>query len=160
MADIAMGEKVSELRKKARESFITFEHKEGSRLVHEKDLSTILRAIGINPTEQQLANITELIKTHIEDDSALVPYDTFQQVVVPWLLHNEKALKRDHYHTIMRALLAFDPDGKGWVDSQLLKTALTTKGDMLAPDEAIKMISECADTKGRVWCEDYAMMLI
>lgn len=36
MTDIAMGEKVSELRKKARDAFITFEHKEGSRLVHEK----------------------------------------------------------------------------------------------------------------------------
>lgn len=36
MADIATGEKVSLLRKKAREAFITFEHKEGSRLVHEK----------------------------------------------------------------------------------------------------------------------------
>lgn len=56
-----------------------------------------------------------------------MPYDAFQQVVVPWLLQNEKALKRDHYHTIMRALRAFDPDGKGWVDSQLLKTSLTTK---------------------------------
>lgn len=111
----------------------------------------------------------------------MVPYDTFQQVVVPWLLQHEKALKRDHYHTIMRALRAFDPEGKGWVDSQLLKTSMTTKvnpptfmctssngiahivnlqGDMLAPDEAIKLISECADAKGRIFCEDYAMMLL
>lgn len=84
MADIATGEKVSLLRKNAREAFITFEHKEGSRLVHEKyvflvrlhrirkdacaraesgcrDLPTILRTIGINPTEQQLTSITELV---------------------------------------------------------------------------------------------------
>ena len=63
----------------------------------------------------------------MEDDTALVPYDIFQQAVVPWLLHNEKALKRDNYHTIMRALRAFDPEGKGWIDSQVLKASLTTK---------------------------------
>lgn len=34
------------------------------------------------------------------------------------------------------------------------------QGDMLAPDEAIKLISECADAKGRIFCEDYAMMLL
>lgn len=36
MTDLAVVERVSELRRKAREAFLTFEHKEGSRLVHDK----------------------------------------------------------------------------------------------------------------------------
>lgn len=43
MTDLAVVERVSEFRKKAREAFLTFEHKEGSRLVHDKYVSGRLK---------------------------------------------------------------------------------------------------------------------
>jgi hypothetical protein len=67
------------------------------------------------------------MSAQLDDETALIPCDTFQQLIVPWMIQNERALKRDNFHTIVRALKAFDPDGKGWIDSQLLKTSLTTK---------------------------------
>jgi hypothetical protein len=36
---------------------------------------------------------------------------------------------------------------------------LSVQGEALSPDEAIKMISACADSKGRVWYENTAGML-
>lgn len=33
------------------------------------------------------------------------------------------------------------------------------QGEMLQPDEAIKMVNDCADSKGRIWCEDFAALL-
>jgi hypothetical protein len=67
------------------------------------------------------------IRTQQEEDATHVPYTTFESVVVPWIVQNEKALKRADFHSLMKAFKAFDLDNKGWVDSQMLKTTLTTK---------------------------------
>lgn len=61
------------------------------------------------------------------EETTLVPLDTFLGVSVPWLMHTEKALKRDDFHRLMRAFKAFDPEGKGWVDAETLRAALMSK---------------------------------
>lgn len=56
-----------------------------------------------------------------------MPYSVFETVVVPWLMQNERALARADFHMLMRAFKAFDAEGKGWIDAQLLKTTLAAK---------------------------------
>jgi hypothetical protein len=67
------------------------------------------------------------IKAQLEEETALVPYPVFDTVVVPWLLQNERSIAKSNFHTLMRAFKAFDPEGKGWIEAQVFKTALTAK---------------------------------
>lgn len=79
-----------EARRIAREAFLVFEHKEGSKLVDEKygltvkappawpqavthlycpcrDFPTIVRSMGINPTGGQIDKLLEQVAQHIGD---------------------------------------------------------------------------------------------
>lgn len=67
------------------------------------------------------------IRAQLDEDNSLVPYSVFETVVVPWLMQNERALARPDFHMLMRAFKAFDAEGKGWIDAQLLKTTLAAK---------------------------------
>lgn len=83
------------------------------------------------------------IKAGQDEDTALVPYATFESVVVPWLVQHEKALKPAGFHALMRAFKAFDPEEKGWIDSQMLKTTLTTK--VIARPSAVQLVRTRVD---------------
>jgi len=115
-------------RRKARDVFTVFEHKENSKLIHEKDVATVVRCIGINPSEHQMMQVTELLKEGLEEGhDQLIPLERFQAVVVPWVIHNEAHLVRDDFHTLMQALRAFDPQGTGYIDGQALRTKMSTQ---------------------------------
>lgn len=49
-----------ELKTKAHDVLISFEHKEGSRMVDIKELGTIMRALGVNPTPTHISHLTEV----------------------------------------------------------------------------------------------------
>lgn len=67
------------------------------------------------------------IKAQQGDESLLVPYAVLETCVVPWLVQNEKALECAGFHTLMRAFKALDPEGKGYIDANTLKTTLSSK---------------------------------
>lgn len=55
-----------------------------------------------------------------------------------------------------RAGRAFDPEGKGWIDAEVLRSVLSSKGsEPLSADELTKMMGCAADEQGRVYYEDY-----
>lgn len=135
-----------------------------------RELPTVIRGIGINPSEQQMAEIVDLvravnstslhgtelccssadnecrlqmctrghphnlicwtrvqIKEGMREDSQLVMHERFQEVVVPWIMQHEAQLVREGFHRIMRAFRALDPERKGYIDAQVLKTTLMTQ---------------------------------
>jgi hypothetical protein len=67
------------------------------------------------------------VKAAQGDESLLVPYAVLETTFVPWLVQNEKALERAGFHTLMRAFRAFDSESKGYIDANVLKTALSSK---------------------------------
>jgi hypothetical protein len=60
--DNKLGERVTELRRQVRDLAQVVEHKEGSRLVHHRDVGTIVRGIGYNPSEDNLSQILEVVR--------------------------------------------------------------------------------------------------
>lgn len=173
MAALTKAEQLSEAKKRVKEAFIIFEHKEGSKLVDEREVPTIVRSLGINPTTTQIQVLQQRIAASLPaaDPAASVPaapatntatflaLEQCEGIIASWLIESKDNMVRDDYHTLMRALKALDPDGRGYIEAELLRSLLTTCEDGLSPEEINNMISMSADDEGRVLYQEYALKL-
>eukprot|EP00951_Prasinocladus_malaysianus_P030290 scaffold284460_cov50-Prasinocladus_malaysianus.AAC.1 len=146
-------------KKRARDAFLIFEHREGSRLVDGKEIATVIRSLGINPTGPQCDQLLEEVRN--EDGSPLITLDRFESVMAQALVEKSKTeFQRDDYHRLMRAFRAFDPEKRGWINADYLKNLMLTRGEQFTPDEVNHMLSVAVDEDtGRIYYEDYAMLL-
>eukprot|EP00879_Flechtneria_rotunda_P001766 GHRR01001930.1.p1 GENE.GHRR01001930.1~~GHRR01001930.1.p1 ORF type:complete len:165 (+),score=45.49 GHRR01001930.1:1361-1855(+) len=146
--------------KRIREAFVVFEHKEGSKLVDAKEVPTIVRTLGINPTTQQLQILRDKITAAAAPDTgSYVALENCEGIIAGWLSELKDSLVRDDYHVLMRAFRALDPESRGFIDSEHLKTVLMLCEDGLSPEEINNMISASADDQGRVMYQEYALKL-
>jgi Ca2+-binding EF-hand superfamily protein len=155
-------DQLNEAKQRVREAFITFEHREGSKLIDAKDIPTVVRCLGVNPTSPQIQMLQERITASAADTtqaSQFIALEQCETIIATWLLETKDILARDDYFTIMRAFKALDPDGKGYVDAEQLRTLLTSCDDGLTADEANSMLSVAADDQGQVMYQEYAMKL-
>lgn len=153
-------EQLGDAKKRVREAFIVFETKEGSRLANTKDISTILRALGINPTTAQVQVLLDQILPAVpSEQSSTVALEQCEDLIASWLLETKDSLVRDDYHVLMRAFKALDPDEKGYIDAEQLRAVLTTCDDALSAEECNSMISTAADDQGRILYQEYALKL-
>lgn len=153
-------EKLFELaRKKARDAFLVFEHKEGSRLVDIKEIPTVVRSMGFNPNSEQITAIVDQIHIAAPEIGTFVPLETFETVMSKYMVEQRVALYRDDYHSLLRAFRALDPEGKGYIEVETLRQALSGSGEPMTEDEMKKMVEYCVDSSGRVNYEDYAWKL-
>ncbi|KAK9808641.1 hypothetical protein WJX72_001102 [[Myrmecia] bisecta] len=149
-----------ENRRIAREAFMVFEHKEGSKMVDEKEIATVIRSMGINPSNAQIAEVQAQLKEGAEDDFNLIPLETFERVIAEFVQAKRDELARADYHLLMRAFRAFDPDKTGWIDAEVLKNLLLSKGEVFNGQEAGNMLGCAVDgDSGRIYYEDYAYVL-
>lgn len=140
--------------------FILFEHKEGSRLLDPRDVHTVVRALGVNPTAAQLGVVLDqLLLLTAESDSSLISMEHFETVVAAFLVQQEAVLYREDYSTLIRAFRTFDQEGKGWIEVETLRSVMGMKGEVMGEDELSRMVSFAGDGQGRIYYEDYAQKL-
>uniref|UniRef100_A0A383V578 EF-hand domain-containing protein n=1 Tax=Tetradesmus obliquus TaxID=3088 RepID=A0A383V578_TETOB len=70
---LTKAEQLAESKTRVREAFIIFEHKEGSKLVDAKELPTIVRSLGINPTTAQVQALQQRIAAALAPPPATPP---------------------------------------------------------------------------------------
>lgn len=146
-------------KKQAKDAFVIFEHREGSKNIDMKEVPNAIRAVGINPTQQQVKMLHEQLILLSPEDSSHCSLDHFEMIVGKFLAEQEAALFRDDYHTLLRAFRAFDTEGKGYIEAESLKASLTSKGEPFSQDEMLNMMTFAADEQGRIYYEDYAYRL-
>lgn len=153
-------EQLADAKKRVREAFIVFETKEGSRLANTKDIPTIVRSLGVNPTTAQVQVLLDQIAAAVPpEQSSTVTLEHCEGTIASWLLDTKDTLIRDDYHVLMRAFRALDPDNRGYINAEQLKAVLTTCDDALSTEEMNSMISTAADDQGRVLYQEYALKL-
>eukprot|EP00899_Mesostigma_viride_P004464 jgi/Mesvir1/14018/Mv11906-RA.1 len=146
-------------KKKIRDAFLLFEHKDKKNATDEREIPTIVRYLGLNPTSEQLERILAESKTP-ESTSGLIDYYRFEDVMVEILMHEDKAYARDNEERLMRAFRALDPDGKGYISGEHLKDLMMTKGDPFQTEEAAEFLHMAVDeATGLVYYEDIVELL-
>ncbi|KAJ9513463.1 hypothetical protein QJQ45_006026 [Haematococcus lacustris] len=147
-------EVVEAAKKRLREAAILFEHKEGSRMVDIKDIGTLVRSLGVNPTGMQInLLVDELATVNAEADNgapSLLSLKTVETVLSKFLLTSGNVI-RDDYHTLIRAFRAFDMEGNGFIEAEQMKLMLSSRGEPMTEEETAKMLSYAADENGRIY---------
>jgi Ca2+-binding EF-hand superfamily protein len=148
-------------KSRTREMLLVFEHKEGSRMVDIKEVPTLVRALGVNPSPAQLDELAQAIVAAQgpEQSGPLFPVDALEAVVATFLVDKAAELARDNYLLLLRAFKAFDPENRGYLEWDAFRDVVVGKGDALSDAEAKAMAEAAGDGTGRVFYEDYARAL-
>ena len=105
---------------------------EGDDMIPLTELGTVMRAVGHNPTPEELE---EYSREFDPDNNGLIDYDCFQALII-------RRLKRDdREEELMEAFKAFDPENLGVIKTDDFKEAFLVLNKDLSEEELELMIN-------------------
>ncbi|XP_037952322.1 neo-calmodulin-like [Teleopsis dalmanni] len=120
-----------------REAFAIFD-KDGDGTITTKELGTVMRNIGQNPSE---AELQDMINEADADGNGTIEFDEFLDMMV------QKMKANDGEHEIRRTYRVFDKDDNGFIAPAELRHVMINLGKKLDDDEVEEMMHE-ADANG------------
>mmetsp|Transcript_5517 Transcript_5517/g.12983 ORF Transcript_5517/g.12983 Transcript_5517/m.12983 type:complete len:154 (+) Transcript_5517:61-522(+) len=106
-----------------KEAFSLFD-KDGDGTISTKELGTVMRALGQNPTE---ADLQDMIKTADPDRIGRISFDSFRLVAEELVKQSEESSEQE----MMDAFHALDPENKGYISRTELQKSLFDLGSQL-----------------------------
>ena len=114
-----------------KEAFTLFD-KNGDGTILVKELGTVMRALGQNPTE---AELQDMIKEVDKDNSGTIEFNEFLTLM------QRKVTDTDTEEEIKEAFRVFDRDNDGIISAAELRHVMTTLGEKLTDEEADGLFS-------------------
>ena len=132
-ADQLTEEQIAEFK----EAFSLFD-KDGDGTITTKELGTVMRSLGQNPTE---AELQDMINEVDADGNGTIDFPEFLTMMA------RKMRDVDTEEEIKEAFLVFDKDRNGFISASELRNVMTNLGEKLTDEEVDEMIKE-ADMDG------------
>ncbi|KIX95728.1 uncharacterized protein Z520_08435 [Fonsecaea multimorphosa CBS 102226] len=140
MADSLTEEQVSEFK----EAFSLFD-KDGDGQITTKELGTVMRSLGQNPSESELQDMINEVDA---DNNGTIDFPEFLTMMA------RKMKDTDSEEEIREAFKVFDRDNNGFISAAELRHVMTSIGEKLTDDEVDEMIREAdQDGDGRIDCK-------
>ncbi|KAG4266989.1 calmodulin [Fusarium proliferatum] len=137
MADSLTEEQVSEFK----EAFSLFD-KDGDGQITTKELGTVMRSLGQNPSESELQDMINEVDA---DNNGTIDFPEFLTMMA------RKMKDTDSEEEIREAFKVFDRDNNGFISAAELRHVMTSIGEKLTDDEVDEMIREAdQDGDGRI----------
>merc|ERR1712224_329284 len=133
MADQLTEEQIAEFK----EAFSLFD-KDGDGTITTKELGTVMRSLGQNPTEAELQDMVNEVDA---DGNGSIDFPEFLS------LQARKMKDTDTEEEIIEAFKVFDRDGNGLISAAELRHVMCNLGEKLTDEEIDEMIRE-ADVDG------------
>lgn len=133
LADQLTEEQIAEFK----EAFSLFD-KDGDGTITTKELGTVMRSLGQNPTE---AELQDMINEVDADGNGTIDFPEFLTMMA------RKMKDTDSEEEIREAFRVFDKDGNGFISAAELRHVMTNLGEKLTDEEVDEMIRE-ADIDG------------
>ncbi|XP_028934248.1 calmodulin-like protein 3 [Ornithorhynchus anatinus] len=147
MTDQLSEEQIAEFK----EAFSLFD-KDADGTITTKELGTVMRSLGQNPTEAELQDMINEIDA---DGNGTVDFPEFLGMMA------RKMKDTDSEEEIREAFRVFDKDGNGYVSAAELRHVMTRLGEKLTDEEVDEMIREAdTDGDGQVNYEEFVRMLV
>eukprot|EP01026_Neomeris_dumetosa_P037565 TRINITY_DN30455_c0_g1_i1.p4 TRINITY_DN30455_c0_g1~~TRINITY_DN30455_c0_g1_i1.p4 ORF type:complete len:150 (-),score=34.44 TRINITY_DN30455_c0_g1_i1:512-961(-) len=147
MSDKLSEEQISEFK----EAFALFD-KDGDGTITTKELGTVMRSLGQNPTE---AELQDMINEVDSDGSGTIDFPEFLNLMA------RKMQDTDNEEELREAFKVFDKDGNGYISAAELRHVMTNLGEKLSDEEVDEMIKEAdVDGDGQVNYEEFVKMMI
>lgn len=117
-----------------------------------KELGTVMRSLGQNPTEAELMDMINEIDT---DGSGTIDFPEFLTMMA------RKMKDTDSEEEILEAFKVFDKDGNGFISAAELRHIMTNLGEKLTDEEVDEMIREAdIDGDGQINYEEFVKMMM
>ncbi|NWH76226.1 CALMS protein, partial [Piaya cayana] len=146
MAERLSEEKIAEFR----EAFSLFD-RDGDGCITTKELGTVMRSLGQNPTEAELRDMVGEVDA---DHSGTVDFPEFLSLMA------RKMRDTDSEEEIREAFRVFDKDGNGYISAAELRHVMTNLGEKLTDEEVDEMIREAdCNNDGQVNYEEFVRMM-
>ncbi|KAG2358412.1 calmodulin, partial [Suillus spraguei] len=118
-----------------KEAFSLFD-KDGDGTIATKELGTVMRSLGQNPTEAELQDIINEVDA---DGNGTIDFPEFLTMLT------RKLRDTDSEEEIKEAFKVFDKDGNGYINAAELRHIMTNLGDKISDAEVDEMIREADD---------------
>ncbi|XP_078612782.1 uncharacterized protein LOC144882674 [Branchiostoma floridae x Branchiostoma japonicum] len=146
-ADQLTEEQISEFK----EAFSLFD-KDGDGVITTKELGTVMRSLGQNPTEVELTDMINEVDT---DGNGTIDFPEFLTMMA------RKMEEVDSENELREAFQVFDKDRNGYISAAELRHVMTNLGEKLTDEEVDEMIREAdIDGDGQINYEEFVTMMI
>merc|ERR1712179_677856 len=146
-----MGDLDKILHAEFREAFDEFD-KDGSGAISSKELLGVMRAMGQNPTEDELNNMVMGVDL---DGNGTIEFPEFLEMM------EQKATEDDDADTIREAFKIFDRDKDGFISTKELKKVTTMLGQQLTKEEVEEFMKEAdVDGNGKLDYDEFVKMML
>lgn len=147
MAEELTEEQISEFK----EAFSLFD-KDGDGTITTKELGTVMRSLGQNPTE---AELQDMINEVDADGNGTIDFPEFLTMMAKKMKNN------DSEEEILEAFKVFDRDGNGFISAAELRHIMTNLGEKMSDSEVDDMIREAdLDGDGQINYEEFVKMMM
>mmetsp|Transcript_18771 Transcript_18771/g.24782 ORF Transcript_18771/g.24782 Transcript_18771/m.24782 type:complete len:155 (+) Transcript_18771:100-564(+) len=136
-----------------KEVFALFD-KDGDGTITTSELGTVMRSLGLNPTQSEL---TEIINDLDADGNGTIDFPEFLEMM------KKKIQAIDQLEEVLVAFQVFDKDGSGFVNRAELKHVMTGFGEKLSDEEWDEVLREAdlLDSKDdQINYEDFAKIML
>ena len=129
------------------EAFQLFD-KDDSGVISTKQLGTVFRSLGVNPSE---AELNDMINEVDSDGNGTVDFPEFLTMM------SRKMKDTDSEEEMIEAFKCFDKDGRGFISADTLQHVMCNLGDKLTDEEIDEMVKEApTNSEGKI---DYEVFL-
>lgn len=133
------------------EAFNLFD-KDGSGTISTSEFGMVLRAIGLNPSDQE---INLLVKKLDKDGSGRLEFNEFRDFYKDY-----KTKHKNDREAIENAFKLFDRNGNGFIEAAELKAILSKCGQQLSDEEIEEMIDVAdVDKDGKINYKEFAKFI-
>lgn len=134
-----------------REAFSLFD-RDGDGSITTKELATVIRSLGQNPTEAEIQDMINEVDT---DGNGTIDFGEFLDLMA----HKIKDLDSDE--ELREAFKVFDKDQNGYISAAELRHVMINLGEKLTEEEVELMIKEAdTDGDGQVNYEEFVRMML
>ena len=117
-----------------------------------REIGTIVRHLGVFPSEQQLREL--LNECEEEEPTGFIKFERFERMMSRVLLDNQ--YPRDSEEKLLKAFRTLDTDNKGYLDAERVRNLMTTHGERFSPEEIEDFLNFAVDADtGLLHYEDY-----
>ena len=134
-----------------KDAFSLFD-KNGDGKITTKELGTVMRSLGSNPTEAELQDLISEVDT---DRSGTIDFPEFLTVMAGTMnnSYNEKEIRE--------AFRAIDRDGNGFISVAELRHTMTKLDEKISDEEVDEIIKEAdLDKDGQVNYEEFLTLMM
>ncbi|MCJ1405472.1 hypothetical protein MMC11_008700 [Xylographa trunciseda] len=156
MADSLTEEQVSDFK----EAFSLFD-KNGDGQITSKELGTVMRSLGQNPSESELQDMINEVDA---DNNGTIDFPEFLTMMARKMKDTDsedEIRANSHLAYQCEAFKVFDRDNNGFISAAELRHVMTSIGEKLTDDEVDEMIREAdQDGDGRIDYNEFVQLMM